>query len=316
MPYHETAVAAACCNTLIYPSRPSMSQTYKTTGINLKSIPLGESDRILTILTRDHGMIRAVALGARKPKAKLGGRGELFVVNQLLLSQGRSLDKLAQAESIESYPALSRDLAKLTVAQYWAEMILYQAPGHDPTETLFDLTCHLLTHLAACPPGTTSLVHLVDGILQLLKLGGILPQVDNCCLTGQPIQPGSVIGRVIFSPAAGGVILPSHFADNEAQGSHCPSADRRSQKGPSALTLSPAELTVLQQMIQTQDPLLSTMPLVPERWALADNVQGWLNLERALRGYVQYYTERPIRSAALLKSCFPLPSTAVSAASP
>jgi DNA repair protein RecO (recombination protein O) len=44
-----------------------MSQTYKATGINLKSVPLGEADRILTILTREFGLVRAVASGARKP---------------------------------------------------------------------------------------------------------------------------------------------------------------------------------------------------------------------------------------------------------
>jgi DNA repair protein RecO (recombination protein O) len=51
-----------------------MSRTYQTTGINLKSSPIGEADRLVTILTSDYGLIRVIAPGARKPKSSLGGR--------------------------------------------------------------------------------------------------------------------------------------------------------------------------------------------------------------------------------------------------
>ncbi len=50
-----------------------MSRTYKATGINLKSMPMGEADRLLTILTREFGLIRAVAMGSRKHNSSLGG---------------------------------------------------------------------------------------------------------------------------------------------------------------------------------------------------------------------------------------------------
>ena len=94
-----------------------MSGTYKAIGINLKSTPLGEADRLLTILTEEHGLLRAVAPGSRKHKSSLGGRSSLFVVNQLLIVKGRNLDKIIQAESLDSYPGLSQDLRKLTARQ-------------------------------------------------------------------------------------------------------------------------------------------------------------------------------------------------------
>ncbi|UWU45655.1 Recombination protein O N terminal [Limnospira platensis C1] len=50
-----------------------MSRTYKATGIILKAIPLGESDRLLTILTPEFGLMRVVAPGARKSRSRLGG---------------------------------------------------------------------------------------------------------------------------------------------------------------------------------------------------------------------------------------------------
>jgi DNA repair protein RecO (recombination protein O) len=314
-----------------------MSQTYKATGINLKSIPLGEADKILTILTREHGLIRAVAPGSRKPKAKLGGRSELFVVNELLLNRGRSLDRLSQAESLESYPRLSRDLAKLTVSQYWAEVVLYQTPSHEPNEALFDLFCQRLTHLIDCESGIPVLIHLVYGIMQFLSLAGVAPQVDCCCNTGQCVSPDAIgERRVIFSPAAGGVILaaPEELAREQnpksnslerpqgpilrsvQDGFAAKSKPNLLNRNRTHLTLSASELSLMQQLALDND--LMTPPVLSLSASHADVAQ-WLNVEKALRAYVHYQTERPIRSAALLETCFNpksalVHSTAVSAA--
>lgn len=114
-----------------------MAKTYRATGINLKGMPLGEQDRLLTILTKERGLIRAVASGVRKYGSKLGGRAELFVVNDLLISQGRNLDRIAQAETRESFLGLGQNLAKLTCAQYLAELTLRQALSNQPQEELF-----------------------------------------------------------------------------------------------------------------------------------------------------------------------------------
>jgi DNA repair protein RecO (recombination protein O) len=285
-----------------------MSQTYKATGINLKSVPLGEADRIVTILTRELGLIRAVAAGARKPKSKLGGRGELFVVNHLMLSTGRSLDRIAQAETIESYPALGRNLAKLTVAQYWAEMILNQTSSHDATGEVFDWLCQRLTDLAASEGGLSPLVHLLYGMVQLLHLGGILPQVDRCSLSGKVADPEVIgKGRVVFSPTSGGVVLPTDEVAPVGVSSgdrvqEQPSTYGRSAKR--ALTLSASELMLLQQLIRVRDALPQAHTPPPELLNLAESAQEWLKVEQALRNYVQYHTDRPIRSAVLLESCF------------
>lgn len=283
-----------------------MSQTYNATGINLKSAPLGEADRIVTILTREFGLVRAVASGARKPKSKLGGRGELFVVNHLMLSRGRSLDRIAQAETIESYPALSRNLAKLTVAQYWAEMILNQTSSHDATGEVFDWLCQRLADLAASEAGLSPLVHLLYGMAQLLDLGGILPQVNRCSLSGQTVDPDAIgNGRVVFSATLGGVVLPTDGVVPNPSGGHVqeqPSTYGHSAKR--ALTLSASELMLLQQLFRVRAALPQAHTPPPELITLADSAQEWLKVEQALRNYVQYHTDRPIRSAALLESCF------------
>lgn len=128
-----------------------MSRTYKATGINLKSMPLGESDRILTVLTREFGLMRMVAIGSRKQNSKLGGRSGLFVVNDLLIAKGKSLDKITQAETLESYPGLGRDLKKLTAGQYLAEIVLQQALSEQPQEELYYLFNEHLARLERSP---------------------------------------------------------------------------------------------------------------------------------------------------------------------
>ncbi|NKB18846.1 MAG: DNA repair protein RecO, partial [Pseudanabaena sp. CRU_2_10] len=97
-----------------------MAHTYRVTGINLKSMALGEHDRLLTILTKEHGLIKAIAAGARKHRSSMAGRSGLFVVNDLMISVGRNLDRITQAETVQSFMGLGQNLAKLTAAQYLA----------------------------------------------------------------------------------------------------------------------------------------------------------------------------------------------------
>jgi DNA repair protein RecO (recombination protein O) len=184
-----------------------MAGTYKATGINLKSMPLGESDRLLTVLTREFGLIRVVAPGARKHKSSLGGRSGLFVVNQLLIAKGRSLDKIIQAESLQSYAGLSQDLKKLTASQYLAELALLQALSDQPQEELFHLLVEHLDRLEK-RPGAVTLASLAHASFHLLALAGVAPQVQLCCVTQQLLAPdfADPNWRVGFSAVAGGIV--------------------------------------------------------------------------------------------------------------
>ena len=78
---------------------------YRDEGVVLRTIKLGEADRIVTILTRNHGKIRAVAKGVRRVKSRFGGRLEPFMRDDLLIAEGRSLDVVSQAASISTYAA-------------------------------------------------------------------------------------------------------------------------------------------------------------------------------------------------------------------
>lgn len=317
-----------------------MSRTYKATGINLKSMPLGEADRLLTILTREFGLIRATAPGSRKPKSKLGGRSGLFVVNQLLLAKGRSLDKITQAETLESYPGLSRDLAKLTASQYLAELTLCQALSEQPQEELFWLLCEHLTRLERSPTPVV-LAYLAHAIFHLLAWAGIAPQVQACCITQHCLTPDFTDPnwRVGFSVSAGGIVSLAELdmseepvltqirpiplvvpASNLKRG---PVTYNRHRLDEQHIWLSAMELQLLQQLAQPD--LLRVGEPLPDVQSSEDldvfkqcySQSAWLSVERALRQYAQYHFDRPIRSAALMDTCFrPLPPAPLAPCTP
>lgn len=187
-----------------------MSRTYKATGINLKTQAFGEADRLVTILTREFGLIRAIAPGARKHKSSLGGRSGMFVVNELLIAQGRSLDKITQAQTIKTYPGLGKDLAKLAASQYLAEIVLCQALSEQPQEELYELLNEHLGRLEAIPTTEVKSIfaHLAHAVFHLLANSGLTPQVQVCCLTQHPLIPDFTDpkAQVGFSVSAGGTI--------------------------------------------------------------------------------------------------------------
>jgi DNA repair protein RecO (recombination protein O) len=316
-----------------------MSRTLRFTGINLKAMPMGESDRMLTILSPEHGLQRLMAPGARKQNSRLGGRSGLFVVNDLLIAQGRSINKITQAETLESYPGLGRDLTKLTAGQYLAEIALHQALGDQPQTELYYLLTEHLSRIEQADP-TEVLPSLAQAVYQLLALAGVAPQVQQCCLSNEILEPDldDVDWQNGFSIEAGGAIsltalsrqlaeletkkqaVKDGHLDNrdvdlirEAIGEyrvvaieHLPNRPRRHSgysRKPAVQTMlivSAIDLYLMQQLAQESLPQLSDNT----GFAVETIHSSWLKIERILRQYTQFHLDRPIRSAALIDRCF------------
>ncbi len=321
-------------------------RSYKATGINLKAIPMGEADRMVTVLTKENGLIRAIAPGARKHKSKLAGRSGLFVVNDLLFIKGKSIDKLVQAETQRSFPGLSKDLAKLTASQYLAEIVLSQALTDQPQEELYYLLVEHLTRLeVASKPNI--LPCLAQATFHLLALAGVAPEVFRCCLSRSPLTPGlgNPDWRAGFSVSSGGAIdmaeierilrdrlqAKDRVADSNSPN---PTPERRptgefKAKVSKELTaelgivgyLSASELALMQQL--SKPTLVMTADsAVGAQWNPRSGTQSgtigkadtplaesgphlmWQHIEKFLRQYTQYQFDRPIRSAALIDTCF------------
>jgi len=256
-----------------------MSKTYQATGINLKGMPFGERDRLLTILTAEYGLIRAVAGGARKYQSRLRGRSELFVVNQLFLVKGRSsLYRLTQAETVCTYPKLSQHLGKLAISQYLAEIVLCFALSDQPQNELFTLLQEHLHRINHCTVSADAFPEtlfplLNQGIFHLLSLAGIAPQVHHCCLSQRPlnVEENNPHWRIGFSYQAGGIVLQREEPVNDL--------------------LSSGELKVLQHLSQ---------PSLPPGFSA--EITYLKTIEKLLRNYTQYHFQRSIRSANLVET--------------
>jgi DNA repair protein RecO (recombination protein O) len=90
-------------------------QGYRDDGVVLRTQKLGEADRIITLLTRHNGRVRAVARGVRRTKSRFGARLEPFTHVDVMIHNGRSLDVITQAEVIRAYGTpLATDYPKYT----------------------------------------------------------------------------------------------------------------------------------------------------------------------------------------------------------
>jgi DNA repair protein RecO (recombination protein O) len=293
-----------------------MSRTYKATGINLKTQVLGESDKIVTILTPEFGLIRAVAPGARKHNSSLGGRSGMFVVNELLIAKGRSLDKITQAQTLKTYPGLAKDLGKLAASQYLAEIVLSQALSEQPQEELFELFNEHLHRLEALSSANASgvLAHLAHGVFHLLALAGVTPQVQVCCLSGRYLKPDFTDPnwQVGFSVSTGGTICLETRERLRREG------DREMRKDQYPIPNAPSPIPHTQTLVvhRQEIPVIScrlgamelallqhlSQPEIVQIDGARDH--NWLSVEQILRQYAQYQLGRPIRSATLIDSYF------------
>ncbi|MFS0515346.1 DNA repair protein RecO [Nostoc sp. UIC 10607] len=301
-----------------------MTRTYKATGINLKTQVLGESDKIVTILTPEFGLIRAVAPGARKHNSSLGGRSGMFVVNELLIAKGRSLDKITQAQTLKTYPGLAKDLGKLAASQYLAEIVLCQGLSEQPQEELYELFNEHLHRLEALSSAKASgvLAHLAHGVFHLLALAGVTPQVQICCLSGRSLKPDFTDPnwQVGFSIPAGGTVCLEAWERLRREGERERGIQRNSSFSPSPnrpIIPSPPKPGSQTVVVHRQEiPVISSRAGAMELALLQHlsqpeimQIDGardhhWLSVEQILRQYAQYQLGRPIRSATLIDSYF------------
>ena len=100
-----------------------MKKSFMTEAINLKNYPLNDNDSIVVMFSKQKGLMRAVAKGSKRPKSKLGARIQMFIANQLMLFEGKNLDTIAQAQSVNTFSKIRNDLDKLSYSMYIAELV-------------------------------------------------------------------------------------------------------------------------------------------------------------------------------------------------
>jgi len=153
---------------------------YRDEAVVLRTMRLGEADRIVALLTRDHGKVRAVAKGVRRTTSKFGGRLEPMSHVALLCWKGRELDIVNQAEVLDSFRRVREDLSRVTKAFTVLEVADQLAQEHLPAPRLYQM---LVGALRALEQADSPL--LVPGfLLKALVLEGSAPMVDACASCG------------------------------------------------------------------------------------------------------------------------------------
>lgn len=172
---------------------------YRDTGVVLRTYKLGEADRIVVVLTAGRGKIRAVAKGVRKTKSRFGGRLEPLSHVSLLLYEGRELDIVSQAETIDSLGPLLVDLDRLTQGISLLEAIDQLAPDREPVPHLYRM---LVGALRTLEERNSPLIGPAF-YWKLLASEGVRPELDAC------VSCGETTGLVAFDLGEGGVLCRS-----------------------------------------------------------------------------------------------------------
>ena len=152
---------------------------FETESLVLKSYNLAEADRIVVFFTRDHGIVRGVAKGARRLKSKFGSSLELFSRVQLEFFQKeeRELVSIQQVELLRSSFDLASSPEFLQTFSYLADLLTAVVPPHDPNEKLYRM---LNACIEAANAGASLASIRFYFELWLLKLGGYLPNWTAC----------------------------------------------------------------------------------------------------------------------------------------
>jgi DNA repair protein RecO (recombination protein O) len=153
-----------------------MAGLYRDEGVVLRTIKLGEADRIVTIFTQGHGKVRAVAKGVRKTTSRFGARLEPTSRVALQCYNGRELDVVTQAETLESHRRLREEYTLLTHAVPMLEAVDQVAQEREPNPALYRMLTGALRTLAErqSPLVTPAF------FWKLLSLEGFHPMLDDC----------------------------------------------------------------------------------------------------------------------------------------
>jgi DNA repair protein RecO (recombination protein O) len=231
---------------------------YRDEAVVLRTHKLGEADRIVTMLSRQHGQIRAVAKGVRRTASKFGSRLEPFMAVDIQLFEGRNLDTVSQVETIGAYGReIMADYAAYTAAHAMVEAAERLTAEVGSTQQYLLLLGGLRSlSRAEHDPSLT----LDSYLLRALSLSGWAPNFDNCVGCGSPGPHGA------FVMAIGGVVCEN-----------C--------KPPGAASLDPESVSLLGALLSGD-------------WDFAEQAsqRARSNASGIVAAYSQWHIERGLRS--------------------
>lgn len=234
---------------------------YHADAFVIRSREYGESDRLLTLFSRENGKLQAVAKGVRKPKSRQRAGVQLFTYADFLLHRGKTLDTVSQSSPRESFPHLWNDLDRTFAATGIAELLDISTIREQPHPELFTLTLTCFFLLEHFDP---TLV-LAAYSLRLMTVLGYRPQLGECAECGIGLEGE----RLFFSPEAGGTLC------------------RRCQEKYSGRWVRAGSIAFMRQLIRTEMTKIDRL-----RW------NAWMQQEilDTLQIYLEHKFEKTLKS--------------------
>ena len=244
--------------------------TYQADAIVLRRLDYGESDRILTLLTREYGKLAAIAKGARKSKTRMGSSLDLFGRSQMMLAKGANLDVVAQVERRGDVRNISGNLERTGYSCLVAEVVDKVLEDRHPVDDVFELVVVTLGRLNE--PDRLPRADSAWFVMRILDLLGYLPQLHNCASCGSALPAAASW----FSPLLGGALCANCASHNQ-----------------SGSPLSVNALKVLRLMAADEADFYDRLRVTPDLLA---------EVEQALEAQLEYHLDRRLKSLDFIRT--------------
>lgn len=244
----------------------SRLRTYRTEGVVIRQMPLGEADRILTLCSPDMGKVRAVAKGVRRTKSRLGGHLELLNRASVSVAIGRNLDTISEAYAISAFGGIRGDLTRVSRGLYIAELVDCFSFEGNGNRMMYSL---LLGALRRLERGTNLDMLMRWFEMRLLECSGYMPELVHCVECRSWLEPDD------------------HLFACESGGALCANCRITSEGALLPLPLNTMKTLRFVQREASFDNL--------ERLSVTPNILN--DMERLMRTYIRHIVEREVRSA-------------------
>ena len=258
-----------------------MSTENRLKGLCIKAGPLGENDRIITILSEEQGITRFAVPGARRPKSSLSSATPITYLDLQIFGR-KSLKTVRQIKIIKSYSGLGKNIACLAAAQAITELTFLLVGNNDAQNNyLSTVLIHLdriYEYNVTSDSDTKILSICIQSIIHLLAIGGLSLPVHFCCKTSTPINPpiGNWDWNCTFIPEEG-------FSLQE---------DNRK-----IITVNASEMALLQRLLFSKLPIKSNGELLGPQ-------KVWLRILSILEYWILMQLGKELSSLKILREVY------------
>lgn len=242
---------------------------FRTDGLIIKEQNIGENDRLVFVLTKSNGVIRAFVKGAKNIKNQKCAATSLLSYSRLTIYKGRESYIIGEAQSIKIFSKLRNDVKKMCLAQYFCELALTVCPREQNSEPFLKLVLNSLYLLSEGKRSAELIKPCLE--MRLVSLAGYMPDLTMCRNCGEYSAD-----TMYFLPEIGML--------------ECASCHERMSGG---IALSPSALTALRHTIYADDDKLFSFSLSQEGLEL-------LNI--CSESYLKYKFEKDFKTLNFYKA--------------